>query len=99
LVDTKLKLFKATLKRKIKTKSIEVEEIEEIPTVKAFIWSSSATATCFIGFVSNVFQVLYGDALDGRVVDVVHIGKTSFVEADRRRSKEHNGLVIGRIIG
>jgi hypothetical protein len=70
LVDTKLKLFKATLKRKIKTKSIEVEEIEEIPTVKAFIWSSSATATCFIGFVSNVFQVLYGDALDGRVVDV-----------------------------
>jgi hypothetical protein len=35
-----------------------VEEIEEIPRVKAFIWSSSATATCFIGFVSNVFQFI-----------------------------------------
>jgi hypothetical protein len=51
-----------------------------------------------VGYVSKAFQVLYGDLWNGRIVDVVHIGKESLVEADRRRSREHNGLVIGTII-
>jgi hypothetical protein len=81
-----------------KTTTIEVDAIEEIPTVKAFIWLNGVK-TCFVGYVSKVFQVIYGDILDGRIVDVIHIGNDSLVEADRRRSKEHNGLLIGKIIG
>ena len=70
---------------------------EIIPTLKAFIWVNG-TESCFVGYVSKAFQVIYQDCLDGRVVDVRKVLFSSLVEADRRRSREHNGLVIGVII-
>lgn len=79
------------------TTTEEVQVTEMIPTVKAFLWVNG-TESCLVGYVSKAFQVIYQDCLDGRVVDVTKVLSTSLVEADRRRNRENNGLVIGVII-
>ena len=84
-----------------KNQETEFEEIcrmESVTTFKAFIWNN-AIESCCVGFVSKAFQKLYGELLDGRIVVISCIGSRSNVEADRKRSRENNGLAMGIIIG
>ncbi|KAI3630384.1 hypothetical protein MIR68_012008 [Amoeboaphelidium protococcarum] len=50
-------------KRQMQDKLVQ----QQVTTFKAFIWKNGVEC-CFVGFVSKVFQSLYDDALDGRVV-------------------------------
>ena len=79
-----------------KYRSVLVERA--IPTWKAFVWANSV-ATCCVGFVAKSFQARYGSALDGRVVDVSKLYSETELEADHRRSIEHNGMLQAIIIG
>ncbi|KAI3655199.1 hypothetical protein MP638_004559, partial [Amoeboaphelidium occidentale] len=83
--------------KKVKVEYEEVEEMKDVTTFKAFIWLNGVESCC-VGFVSKVFQELYGDMLDGRVVALTAIGSESENESDRRRSLEHNGLATGIIM-
>jgi hypothetical protein len=83
--------------KKKETQFEEVFTTEVVECIKAFIWINGVEG-CFVGFVSKPFLKLYGSELDGRVVHIVTVGWDSDVEADRRRSLEHNGLVSGVII-
>jgi hypothetical protein len=83
-----------------KKKKEEYEEIvltETVKCIKAFIWVNGVEG-CLVGFVSNPFLKTYGNTLDGRVVDVIHVRSESQVECDRRRCMEHKGLAIGVIL-
>ncbi len=92
-----------TTKKRGRPKKVPVEYVEECVleeerTVKAYLWSNGVESCC-VGFVSKTFQSLYGDLLNGRIVDVRDICLRSNNESDLRRSKEHSGLVIGIIVG
>lgn len=83
-----------------KKKDVEYEEVaitETVECMKAFIWVNGVEG-CLVGFVSKPFLKIYGNELDGRVVDIVYVGSESQVESDRRRSMVHNGLAIGVIL-
>lgn len=75
----------------------EVVRTKPIECMKAFIWKN-AIEGCFVGFVSKPFQKIYGHMLDGRVVEIIDIFCDSDMEADRKRSREQNGLALGIII-
>ncbi len=76
----------------------EICRMESVTTFKAFIWNN-AVESCCVGFVSKAFQKLYGDLLEGRIVVISCVGSISNVDADRKRSRENNGLAMGIIIG
>ncbi|KAI3635067.1 hypothetical protein MIR68_006633 [Amoeboaphelidium protococcarum] len=81
-------------KRQMQDKLVQ----QQVTTFKAFIWKNGVEC-CFVGFVSKVFQSLYDDALDGRVVLISRVSIGSDKESEERRSREHHGLAMGLIIG
>ncbi|KAI3629800.1 hypothetical protein MIR68_011235 [Amoeboaphelidium protococcarum] len=81
-------------KRQMQDKLVQ----QQVTTFKAFIWKNGVEC-CFVGFVSKVFQSLYDDALDGRVVLISRVSIGSDNESEERRSREHHGLAMGLIIG
>jgi hypothetical protein len=72
--------------------------MESVTTFKAFIWNN-AVESCCVGFVSKAFKKLYGDLLEGRIVVISCVGSILNVDADRKRSRENNGLAMNVIIG
>ena len=108
-VGTLLKLRKATIQVPTETK-IAVERpngtrefrselvLSDVATIKAFVWINGVESCC-VGFVSSAFQSIYGDALDGRIIDVRSLLDESDSESERLRSKENNGMIQCIIIG
>ena len=102
-VETDTSTAETATKKRGRPKKVPVEYVEKCvlddeKTVKAFLWANGIESCC-VGFVSKTFQSLYGDLLDGRIVDVREVGSKSINESDLRRSKENRGLAVGIIIG
>ena len=70
----------------------------DVATIKAFIWEN-AVESCCVGFVSLVFQGIYENNLDGRIVEVTRVLDKSDSESERQRSLEHNGMIQCIVIG
>lgn len=88
-------------KRKTKASQVDVYASERLvnkSVMKVYIHTSNVTSCC-VGFISRPFLRIYGDILDGRIVEVQRILGTSECESERRRSRELNGLLHAIVVG
>ncbi|KAJ3270656.1 hypothetical protein HDV01_007544 [Terramyces sp. JEL0728] len=83
--------------RIVETEFVEHFEIQKVDTIKAYFWTGAVEGCC-VGMVSKAFQAVYGNNLDGRVVEVMDLAAISESESMRRRGKELNGLAFCIII-
>ena len=77
---------------------IKILQSKTESVLEARLWKNNV-CSCLVGFVSKPFVAVYGCLLEGRVVKVRDLDKLSEYETVRQRSREHNGLAIGVIIG
>ncbi|KAJ3250428.1 hypothetical protein HK103_003541 [Boothiomyces macroporosus] len=79
--------------KKVETDNAEHCEIRKEDTFKAYVWTGAVEGCC-VGMVSKAFQAVYGNILDGRVVEVMDLAALSNIESMRSRDRELNGLAF-----
>jgi hypothetical protein len=79
-------------KKKALQEKVKIITMRSETVANARIWNNGIES-CLVGFVSKAFLKVYGNSLDGRVLEVTALHSDSKFECERIRSTELGGLI------